>query len=92
MVKLILAVQGTAPVQIRPGRRGFTPVNVTCASAVYDVFQTLLTAGANAQKANQVGEWGLQWAVLNGSVAIVVLLLAAGADPNFRNREGYEPL
>ena len=56
VVRLILAVQGTAPVQNRPGRRGFTPVNVACASAVNDVFQTLLTAGANTQTANQVGE------------------------------------
>ena len=34
----------------------------------------------------------MQWAVLTGSVAILVLLLAAGDDPNFRNRGGYIPL
>ena len=57
-----------------------------------NVVQLLLDAGADANKANNLGETPLQFACIYGQEDVVKLLLRAGAEPNEADKYGNTPL
>src|SRR5437667_6171488 len=57
-----------------------------------DIAKALITAGANVKVANDYGMTPLTLACINGSPAMVDVLLKAGADPNTVFSEGETAL
>jgi hypothetical protein len=92
LIKMILAKQGTAKLDLRGGRGGFTPLNVACNFDFVEVARILLAAGASVHGTNDNGDCALQWPLMQGLVTVVELLLDHGADPDFRNEKGHAPL
>ena len=56
------------------------------------VMKLLLDAGADSNKANDVGSTPLHWAASNGQTGAVKLLIVNGADPGKANNRGKTPL
>src|SRR5262252_4681651 len=54
--------------------------------------QTLLQKGANVNAAQADGARAIHWAVYNGDLELVKMLVAAGADVKVANRDGSTPL
>ena len=92
MVKMILDVQGTQDLEVRGGRRGSTPLHAASSRGCFEVVQTLLGAGANANAVNEMGESVLHYATGGGRPDVVKALLDAGADLNSRDRRGRTSL
>jgi ankyrin repeat protein len=75
-------------------RDGFTPLQLACYFGHEEVAHSLIDHGAdvNAVATNEQQIQPLHAAAACGSVALVRLLLAHGADPNGRQQGGHVPL
>ncbi|GAB5403175.1 MAG: hypothetical protein Aurels2KO_14060 [Aureliella sp.] len=57
-----------------------------------ELVELLLDAGANVDSLSIRNSTPLQFAVANGSIELVELLLSRGADPTIRNDSGFRPI
>ncbi len=75
-------------------RDGYTPLQLACFFGREEVARYLVEAGADISAVAQNGMaiQPLHAATAGGHAAIVELLLAAGADPNAAQQEGFRPL
>lgn len=75
-------------------RDGYTPLQLACFFGQEEIARYLVEKGANvnAVSRNAMAVQPLHSAVAGGHTAIVARLLAAGADPNAAQQDGFRPL
>jgi ankyrin repeat protein len=73
--------------------QGFTPLHFACQQYRDEVVEVLLNAGAPVDPIDAWGNTPLFRAVFsaNGDPAVVLRLVAAGADPDLANESGQSP-
>ena len=71
---------------------GYSPLSLAVLRGNVEVAELLISAGANVNTKDNMGELPLYWAVWMGNIALAEYLISAGADVNAKNNDGESPL
>ena len=71
---------------------GWTPLAIACAHGSYEAAEALCAHGAELDARSNSQRTPLIWAAWSGETKICEMLLALGADPSLKNKNGKTAL